>query len=109
MLNTDTRDKDKRSYNEAIKEYKNKKKNIILVKPKIQQNSEDTKKIIKEKVDIKNINMGVSKFKKGNKGTVILDCDGNKDFRILKKVVRKSWRLTLKLRRLYLGNQKLKS
>jgi len=51
MLNAGTRDKDKRSYSEVMKE--NKKGNIIVVKPKTQQNSEDTEKIIKEKVDIK--------------------------------------------------------
>jgi len=35
MLNAGTRDKDKRSYSEVMK--KNKKENIILVKPKTQQ------------------------------------------------------------------------
>jgi len=49
--NAGTRDKDKKSYSEVMKE--NKKENIILVKPKTQENSEGTEKIIKEKVDIK--------------------------------------------------------
>jgi len=33
------------------------------------------------------MNMRVSKFKKGNNGTVILGCDENKDFRILKEII----------------------
>jgi len=51
-----------RSYSDAIKEKK--KENIIIIKPKIQQESEATKKLIKEKVDIKNMAMGVTKLKK---------------------------------------------
>jgi len=38
-------------------------------------------------MDIKNMNMGVSKFKKGNNGMVILSCNEDKDFRILKQAV----------------------
>jgi len=67
-----TRNKDKRSYSEVMK--RNKKKNVILVKPKVQQNSEETKKIIKEKVDIKNMTMGIFKFKKSNNGHLELRC-----------------------------------
>ncbi|XP_011161938.1 uncharacterized protein LOC105197335 [Solenopsis invicta] len=44
-----------RSYSEAIKEKK--KENVIIVKTKLQQENEDTKKVIKEKVDIKNTAM----------------------------------------------------
>ncbi|KAL6260851.1 hypothetical protein P5V15_008380 [Pogonomyrmex californicus] len=51
-----------RSYSEAVKEKK--KESLIIVKPKLQQESEDTKKMIKEKVDIKNMAMGVTKLKK---------------------------------------------
>jgi len=84
MLNADTRDKDKRNYNEVMKDNKNKRR-IILVKP--QQNNEDTEKIIKEKVDIKRMKMGVLKFKKGTNSTVVLECDEDKGFRILKETV----------------------
>src|SRR5436190_13547744 len=42
-----------RSYCEAVKEKK--KENVIIIKPKMQQGSEATKKLIKEKVDIKNM------------------------------------------------------
>lgn len=42
-----------RSYSEAVKEKK--KENIIIIKPKMHQESEKTKKLIKQKVDIKNM------------------------------------------------------
>lgn len=54
---------------------KKKKENIIIIKPKIQQESETTKKIIKEKVDIKNMPMGITKVRKGKEGTVMLGCE----------------------------------
>lgn len=42
---------------------------------KIQQESETTKKVIKEKVDIKKMSMGITKLRKGREGTVILGCE----------------------------------
>ena len=60
------------SYSEPTKK---KKENIIIIKPKIQQESESTKKIIKGKVDIKNMPMGITKIQKGREGTVILGCE----------------------------------
>lgn len=42
-----------RSYCEAVKEKK--KENVIIIKPKEQQESEKTKKTIKENIDIKNM------------------------------------------------------
>lgn len=60
------------SYSDIVKK---KKENIIIIKPKIQQESEITKKIIKEKVDIKNMPMGITKVRKGKEGTVILGCE----------------------------------
>lgn len=50
-----------------------KEENIIIVKPKDQQENIDTAMIIKKKVDIKNMEMGVTKIRKGNNGTVIWD------------------------------------
>jgi len=38
----------------------------------MQQENEATKKMIKEKVDIKNMAVGITKLRKGSKGTVIL-------------------------------------
>jgi len=69
------------------------------VKPKVQQNKEETRKIIKEKVDIKNMIMEISKFKKGNNGHSGLSCrqglqntKGDKlgnDFKITESLPRK--------------------
>ncbi|KMQ86605.1 hypothetical protein RF55_14367 [Lasius niger] len=73
-----------RSYSEAVKE---KKKNIIIVKPKVQQESEATKNLIKEKVDIKNMAMGITKLKKGSKGTVILGCETGEEMKKPKATV----------------------
>ena len=74
-----------RSYSEAVKEKK--KENIIIVKPKVQQESEATKKLIKEKIDIKNMAMGITKLKKGSKGTVILGCETGEEMEKLKATV----------------------
>lgn len=72
-------------YNEAIKEKK--KESLIIVKSKVQQESEDTKKLIKEKLDIKNMDMGVTKLKKGSKRAVIMDCENGEEVRKLKETV----------------------
>jgi len=50
---------------------KEKKRENIIVKPKIQQKNKTIKKLIKEKVDIKNIAMRITKFKKENNETVM--------------------------------------
>lgn len=63
MINAGTKDKSKRSYSDVTKD--NKKENIMIVKPKTQQDSKETEKIIKAKVDIKNMNIGVTKFRTG--------------------------------------------
>jgi hypothetical protein len=74
-----------RSYSEAVREKK--KESLIIVKPKLQQESEDTKKVIKEKVDIKNMAMGVTKLKKGSKGVVIMGCETGEEVKKLKETV----------------------
>ena len=74
-----------RSYCEAVKEKK--KENVIIIKPKMQQGSEATKKLIKEKVDIKNMAVGITKFKKGSKGTVIIGCETGEEVKTLKETV----------------------
>lgn len=53
----------------------------------MQQESEDTKKLIKEKVDIKNMDMGVTKLKKGSKGAVIMGCETGEEVKKLKETV----------------------
>jgi len=67
----------KKSYSEATKE--GKKKNVIIVRFKTQSKSETTKKLIKEKVDIKNMAVEITKFKKGTNGKMILDCETGED------------------------------
>lgn len=72
------------SYSEAAKK---KKENVIIIKPKIQQESETTKKVIKEKVDIKKMSMGITKLRKGREGTVILGCETGEEMVKLKDTV----------------------
>lgn len=73
------------TYSEAVKEKK--KEKIIIIKPKVQQESEETKKTIKEKVDIKSMAVGITKLKKGSKGTVILGCESGEEIETLKAAV----------------------
>lgn len=74
-----------RSYSEATKEKK--KENVIIIKPKMQQESEITKKLIKEEVDIKNMAMGITKLRKGSNGTVIMGCETGEELEPLKVTV----------------------
>ncbi|XP_077279098.1 uncharacterized protein LOC143906728 [Temnothorax americanus] len=71
-----------RSYCEAVKEKK--KENVIIIKPKEQQESEKTKKVVKENIDIKNMAVGVSKLRKGGKGALILGCESEQELKQLK-------------------------
>lgn len=73
------------TYSEAVKEKK--KEKVIIIKPKVQQESEETKKAIKEKVDIKSMAVGITKLKKGSKGTVILGCESGEEIETLKAAV----------------------
>jgi len=59
---------------------KEKKESILIVKPKKGQESETTKKVVKEKVDIKNLAVGITKLRKGDKGTVI-DCESESEMK----------------------------
>lgn len=70
-------------YSEAVKK---RKENIIIIKPKNQQESEITKKEIKDKVDIKNMPMGITKLRKGREETVILGCEAEKGIVELKNI-----------------------
>jgi len=74
------------SYSEAVKNKK--KENIIIVQPKREQESEATKKMVKEKVDIKNLEIGITKMKKGSKGSIILGCESEKEMAKLRDTVR---------------------
>lgn len=66
---------------------KKKKENIIIIKPKIQQESETTKKTIKEKVDIQNMPLGITKVRKGKEGSVILGCETGEEMNNVKDVM----------------------
>lgn len=60
---------------------------MIIVKPKKQQESETTKKAVKEKINITNMAVGITKLRKGNKGTVILGCESKNKIDKLKVTV----------------------
>jgi len=60
-----TENKDMKSYNNVTKK---RKEGAIVIRPNKQQESEVTKKVIKEKVDIKSMHVGISRFRKGNNG-----------------------------------------
>ncbi|KYN08836.1 hypothetical protein ALC57_19057, partial [Trachymyrmex cornetzi] len=60
-------------------------KMMLIVKPKMQQESETTKKLIKEKVDIKSMAMGITKLRKGSNETVIMGCDTGDEMKKLKE------------------------
>jgi len=70
----------KKSYSETVKE---KKESILIVKPKREQESKTTKKVVKDKVDIKNLAVGIIKLRKG-KGSVILGCKSESEMKQLK-------------------------
>jgi hypothetical protein len=74
-----------RKYSDVIKERKE--ENILIIKPKVQQESEITKKIIKEKIDITKMEIGITKLRKGGKGTVILGCETEEEKEELKATV----------------------
>lgn len=60
---------------------------VIIVKPKTQQKIETTKKLVKEKINITNMAVGITKLRKGNKGTVILGCESESEMEELKVTV----------------------
>lgn len=74
-----------RKYSDVIKERKE--ENILIIKPKVQQESEITKKTIKDKIDITKMEIGVTKLRKGGKGTVILGCETEEEKEKLKATV----------------------
>lgn len=74
-----------RKYSDVIKERKE--ENILIVKPKVQQESEITKKTIKDKIDITKMEIGITKLRKGGKGAVILGCETVEEKERLKETV----------------------
>jgi len=57
-----------KSYSETVNE---KKESILIVKPKKEHESKTTKKVVKEKVGIKNLAIGITKLRKGGTRTDI--------------------------------------
>lgn len=82
--NTEGAGKEQRSYSEAVKE---KKESILIIKPKKEQESETTRKMIKEKVDITNLAVGITKLSKGGKGSIIFGCESEREIKRLKDTV----------------------
>jgi len=80
-----------RTENRVMKSYSDvtseRKEGAIVVRPIEQQESDVTKKVIKEKVDIKSMHIGISRFRKGNNGAVLIGCEAGKDLETLKDVV----------------------
>lgn len=60
---------------------------MIIVNPRKQQASEATKKQVKEKIDISNLAVGISKLRKGVNGSVILGCESTGEMEKLKASV----------------------
>jgi len=57
---------------------------MLIIKPKTQQENEAIEKLIKEKIDIKN--MEITKLRKGSKRTDhILGCETEKEIKSCKK------------------------
>lgn len=61
-----------------------KRESVVIVKPKKEQGSKEIKKMIKDKIDIKNLAIGITKIKNGEKGSLILGCKNEKEIRKLK-------------------------
>lgn len=74
-----------KSYCEAVRDKR--KERVIIVKPKKEQESEATKKLVQEKIDIKNLAVGISKLRKGSGGAVILRCESEREMEKLKNTV----------------------
>jgi ribosome biogenesis SPOUT family RNA methylase Rps3 len=78
-----------RNYSEVIKETK--KKNVIIVKSKIQKN-ETIKQLIKEKV--KNMAIRITKLKKDSNRVVIIDCDTEEELKAVQANLGKDGKIT---------------
>lgn len=74
-----------RNFSDVVKERK--KENILIIKPKSQQESEVTKRIVKEKIDIKKMEVGKTKLRKGGNGALILGCESGEEMERLKATV----------------------
>lgn len=62
---------------------------VIIVKPLVDQQCEETKKDIKKHVDVAKLGISVNKVKKGNNGSIIIGCEKSKDKDCLKQNIEK--------------------
>lgn len=79
----------KKSYSEAVKEDK---ESVLIIKPKKDEeenNSEDTKRDIKKKIDVSKLGVGITKMKKVTRGAVVVGCENKSQAEILKDKVNK--------------------
>lgn len=60
---------------------------VIIVKPKKRQESEMTKKLVKENINITDMAVGITKLRKRNNGTVILGCESKSEMEKLKVTI----------------------
>ena len=86
---TSTQDtgKKKKSYSDAVS---NKQEAVVIIKPLKEDDansSEETKRDIKEKIDVTKLGLGITKMKKVTKGAVVVGCESNEQAEILKERV----------------------
>jgi len=77
----------KKSYSEAVS---NKQEAVIIIKPLKEDDansSEETKKDIKNKIDVTKLGLGITKMKKATKGAVVVGCENSDQAEILKEKV----------------------
>jgi len=77
----------KKSYSEAVS---NKQEAVIIIKPLKEDDantSEETKKDIKNKIDVAKLGLGITKMKKATKGAVVVGCENSDQAEILKEKV----------------------
>lgn len=72
--------KKKKSYSDAVF---NKQATVIIIKPLKEDDtnsSEETKRDIKEKIDVTKLGLGITKMKKVTKGAVVVRCENNEKY-----------------------------
>jgi len=77
----------KKSYSEAVSR---KKESIIIVKPKEKSDacsSDQTKRDIKNSIDVAKLGVGITAMKKVTKGAVVIGCENKNQAEILKEKV----------------------
>jgi len=78
----------KNTYSQAVK---NQSGSVLIVKPKGEEdnNSEDTKREIKNKIDVANLGIGITEMRRVTKEAVVMRCENVKQASKLKEEVAK--------------------